>query len=163
VWHCILRNFLKTAMNKLTAIGGGLAGATALTLLHEALRKNDPNAPRMDLLGMTALSKLLNRIGKTPPGHDKLFGWTMAGDIISNTIYYSAAAIGSEKQLWLRGLFLGLSAGIGAVLLPKPMGLNAAYSSRTTETKLLTVGLYLFGGLVTAAAISFLHRKKASV
>ena len=147
-------------MEKIIALGSGLAGATALTLLHETIRKSNAVAPRMDLLGMNALSKLIRNFDKNPPDRDKLFLITMAGDIISNTIYYSAAGIGKKKNTWLRGAVLGLSAGIGAVLLPKPLGLNETYSNRTTQTQLMTVGIYLFGGLVTAAALNLFSKKK---
>ncbi|MEO6069239.1 MAG: hypothetical protein ABIN57_04050 [Chitinophagaceae bacterium] len=145
-------------MEKLIAIGGGLAGAAALTLLHETIRHQDSDAPRMDLLGMSALSKLLHKLDTTPPGRDKLYLMTMTGDLLSNTIYYSAAGLGGQKNVWLNGAFLGLSAGLGAVLLPKPMRLNEGYSGRTTKTKIITVGLYLFGGLVSAATISLLKK-----
>jgi hypothetical protein len=40
-----------------TAIAGGFAGATALTIIHQLLRFIHKDAPRMDLLGMEALAK----------------------------------------------------------------------------------------------------------
>jgi hypothetical protein len=42
--------------------------------------------------------------------------------------------------------------GIGGVLLPKPMGLNEEASNKTTQTKILTISLYLLGGIVASAA-----------
>jgi len=147
-------------METSTSIASGLAGATALTLLHESIRRVDPDAPRMDLLGMNALSNILKSMHTKPPTSNKLYWITMAGDMVSNSVYYSAVGIGDKKNVWLRGAFLGLSAGIGAVLLPKPLGLNESYSNRTTETKVLTVGLYLFGGLLTAAVCTLLAKKK---
>jgi H+/Cl- antiporter ClcA len=82
----------------------------------------------------------------------------MAGDLISNTLYYSLAGLGNKKNLLLRGSLLGALAGIGAVLLPRPLGLNETYSNRTTKTKFMTVGLYLFGGIVAAEVIHLLKR-----
>ncbi len=147
-------------MKSTPALGSGLAGAITLTLIHEAMRKINPKAPRMDLLGMTALSKLLKSIGKNPPARNKLYLWTMAGDILSNSLYYSLTGVGKNKDALLRGSLLGLSAGVGAVLLPKPLHLNEAYSNRTNQTKLLTVGLYLVGGLVAAAMLRTIHKKE---
>ena len=52
-------------MKAIYALEGGVAGAAALTLLHETIKKTVPNAPRMDLLAMNALSKgtfLLDRL-----------------------------------------------------------------------------------------------------
>lgn len=137
-------------MKLLSAIGGGLIGAATLTLLHETIRRINRNAPRMDRLGMEAIGKTLVAVKLPVPEEDNLFRITMAGDIISNSLYYSVAAIGDEEKIVLRGILLGLAAGLGAVYLPKPMGLSEKPSSRTLETKLMTVGLYLTGGLVAS-------------
>ena len=42
-------------MAGLTAIGSGLAGALALTAVHETARQQVATAPRMDMLGMQAI------------------------------------------------------------------------------------------------------------
>jgi hypothetical protein len=139
-------------MKLASAIGGGFAGALTLTLLHETIRRFNANAPRMDQLGMEAIGKSLEAVNVPAPEEDNLFKITMAGDIISNSLYYSAASIGDEKRVILRGTLLGLAAGFGAVYLPKPLGLSEAPSNRTSETKLMTVGLYLVGGLVASIA-----------
>jgi hypothetical protein len=147
-------------MKPKSAAGGGLAGAIALTLIHEGLRRINPKAPRMDLLGMNALSNLIKGAGKEPPAKDKLYGWTMAGDVLSNSLYYSLTGVGHKKGALLRGGLIGLAAGAGAVLLPRPLGLNEAYSNRSTQTKLLTVGLYIAGGLVSAGVLRLLHKRE---
>ena len=143
-------------MKTIASLGGGLAVA----LIHESIKKIVPKAPRMDLLGMNAISKGLNAAGiKTPTG-TKLFTMTLAGDILSNAIYYSLAGVGNEKNIWLKSSLLGLAAGIAAVTLPEPLGLKEKYSNRTTETKLLTVGLYVAGALITTAVAKSLAKKK---
>ena len=143
---------------KASAVLGGLAGATALTIMHESLKKIDPKAPRMDLLGMMALSKILRNVGKNPPGTNKLYLYTIAVDLLSNALYYSLAGIGTNKGVLPKGAVLGLAAGLGALLLPKPLHLNEAYSNRTTHTQVLTVAYYLVGSLVAAALIKRLRR-----
>jgi hypothetical protein len=145
-------------MRLLSAIGGGVAGATVLTLLHETIRKLIPEAPRMDQLGMEAISKTLQSTEIDVPEEDTLFEITMAGDMISNSLYYSLAAIGDEKKGMIRGALLGLAAGFGAVYLPKPLGLNPEPSNRTAGTRLMTVGLYLAGGLAASATGLLLER-----
>jgi len=147
-------------MKKLSAIEGGATGALALTLIHETVRKLDPKAPRMDLLGMNAISKLLKSMGQDTPEKNKLFIWAMVGDLISNSLYYSLAGLGSKKNVLQRGILLGLGAGLGAVLLPKPLELNEAPTNRTTKTKALTIGLYLIGGIVAAAIIKQMENKR---
>ena len=147
-------------MKATTALAGGLAGAATITLIHESIKRVVPEAPRMDRLGMQAISNGLKKAGKKVPKEETLFTVTMAGDLLSNAIYYSAAAIGSEKNIWIRGSALGLAAGLGAVLLPGPLGLNPKYSNRTVATQVMTVGLYVTGALVATAVIKLLNKKK---
>lgn len=147
-------------MKPIASLGGGLAGACAVTLIHESVKKIIPKAPRMDLLGMNAISKGLNAAGKKTPSGSKLFAIALTGDLLANSLYYSVAGIGNEKNIWLRSAALGLAAGLGALLLPGPLGLEAKHSNRTTTTKLMTVGLYVAGAVVTTAAIKMLAKKK---
>jgi hypothetical protein len=147
-------------MKTIASLGGGLAGACAVTLIHESVKKIVPKAPRMDLLGMNAISKGLNAAGiKTPTGN-KLYTMALAGDILSNSLYYSLVGAGSEKNIWLKSSLLGLAAGVAAVSLPGPLGLEERHSNRTTETKLMTVGLYVAGALVATAITKLLAKKK---
>lgn len=130
-----------------------------MTLLHQGLRQITPDAPRMDILGMRALAKGLRKADIESPKGDKLYNITMLGDLIGNGLYYSAIAIGDDSSsIWLRGSILGLLAGIGGVALPGPMGLGSRPSSRTRATQLLTVLLYLKGGLVTALVYRFFRQ-----
>jgi hypothetical protein len=136
------------------ALVSGLAGAVALTIAHETLRRLVPEAPRMDVLGMRAISKTMKKAGAQPPAGSDLRAWAMAADVVSNSLYYSLA--GTGKSAWVRGSLLGAGAGAGAVLLPGPMGLGSDPSNRTNSTRAMTVGLYLMGGLVAAAVGSAL-------
>ena len=147
-------------MKTIAALGGGLAGAAAVTLLHETVRRIVPEAPRMDLLGKQALSKGLNAAGWKKPDEKKLFTWALAGDLLSNSLYYSLAGVGKENNAWARSTALGLAAGLGAVLLPGPMGLENRYSNKTLSTKLMTVGLYVAGALVTTLVMKMVEKKK---
>lgn len=139
---------------------GGVAGAAAVTLIHEAVKRIVPNAPRLDLLGMNALSKGIKAVGANTPSERKLYGLSLTGDLLSNAIFYSFAGIGKKENALLKGAVLGLCAGVGAVLLPQPLGLPAKHSSRTLETKLMTIGLYVAGGLIAAGVMKLLDRKK---
>lgn len=135
----------------LLATGSGLTGAAIVNVLHETIRKQVPDAPRVDLLGMQALEKMLFYAGKRRPGHKKLRRWTLAGDILSNTLYYSWIYSPSRPKSWKKGVLLGTAAGLGAVLLPGPLHLNKKTTNRSNKTRLMTVGLYLIGALTTAA------------
>ena len=145
-------------MKLLAAIGGGLAGAVAVTLIHEIVKRVESDAPRMDLLGMDALSKILRHSDQPVPDNDTLFKATLASDIISNAAYYSFA-VASNKRIWTGGTLLGLAAGIGAVVLPKQLGLNPTYSNKTAKTQIITTSLYLAGGIIASAVAKALNRK----
>lgn len=147
-------------MKLVKALIGGFAGAIALNLLHETVRRFDRQAPRVDLIGEEALSKGLKAVGIDPPQGDKLYAATLAGDIFSNGLYYSAIGIGAPKFLWIRAAVIGLSAGIGALELPEPMGLDDTPVTRSERTEVMTVSWYLFGALVTAAVLTALKDKK---
>ena len=144
-------------MKSTKTFGSSLAGALAVSAFHETIRRFTPKAPRMDLLGMQAITALLNKGGLKQPSKGKLFAYALAGDIVSNAIYYSLSSSKKPKNVWVKGAVLGTAAGLGAIMLPKPLGLKEEYSNRTTQTKLITFGLYLAGGLITAALMS---RKK---
>jgi hypothetical protein len=146
-------------MKAIASLGGGLVGAAAVTLIHESVKRVVPTAPRMDLLGMNALSKGLKGAGLKTPNETQLFVAAMAGDILANSLYYSLAGVGKEKNIWWRSAALGLAAGIGAVTLPGPLGLEKRHSKRTLSTEVMTVGLYVAGALVTTAAIKLFSKK----
>lgn len=134
-------------MKLVKSIAAGLAGSIALTVTHQLLHKYIADAPRMDLMGKEALVKLADKADVDIP-KENLYGITMAGDLIGNMMYYSLVGAVKKKHAIETGAALGLAAGIGGVYLPNPIGLTNAYSDRTTTTKLLTVGIYLLGGLV---------------
>jgi hypothetical protein len=146
-------------MKPIASLGGGLAGAAAVTLIHESVKKIIPTAPRMDLLGMNAISKGLNAAGIRTPTDTQLFAIALTGDLLANSLYYSLAGVGNQKNMWIRSAALGLAAGVGAVLLPGPLGLEERHSNRTLSTRLMTVGLYVAGAVITTVAIKLFSKK----
>jgi hypothetical protein len=150
-----------TDINKtiLPSLGSGLMGAVALTILHETARRFIPDAPRADILGMRAIKKVMEETDAEPPADDELHGWALGGDIVSNTLYYSLIGLTKPKDALVAGAVLGLAAGVGAVELPGPMGLGTTPTRRTEATVTMTIGWYMVGGLVTAAAYRWLKRK----
>jgi hypothetical protein len=145
-------------MKLVKAFGAGLAGAVVLTATHQLLKSITPEAPRMDLMGEEAITSLSDKANIDVPGK-QLYGITMAADIISNSLYYTLAAWGDSRHMVRRGTMLGLTAGLGAVYLPKPLGLTSGYSSRTVRTSLLTVAIYTLGGLVSGKLVSMLNKE----
>jgi hypothetical protein len=134
----------------LKALGSGLLGACALTLIHETARRVAPEtAPRMDVLGMRAIQKAVRAVDAEPPV--PLHEAALVGDIVSNSLYYSLVGAGSRGDALRNGALLGLAAGIGAVFLPGPLGLGRQPTD-TPTTQALTVAWYLAGGLAAGAA-----------
>jgi hypothetical protein len=145
-------------MKLLNSLAAGFAGAVALTVLHETVRRLRPeDAPRMDVLGMRGLRKLLGKAHAPQPDNDTLFDLTMAGDVLSNGLYYSL--VGSGKHAVRRGLLLGVAAGVGGVVLPGPLGLGEGPSNRTPQTQAMTVAWYTVGGLVAGAVARVLRKR----
>ena len=134
------------------ALGPGLVGATSLTLLHEGARRVVKHPPRMDVLGKRALKKGLRGLGLRPAHGKRLHRQSLAGDLVSNSLFYALVAVGRPKRPFLRGGVLGLLAGLGAVVLPPYLGLGRGPSRARTSTSLLTVAWYTLGGLAAARA-----------
>ena len=133
-------------MKLLRSLVGGLIGSLTLTMLHQALKNNYSDAPRMDLLGEEAIEKGYHAIGAELPDEEKLEKMALAGDIIFNALFFSVAA--TTISSCSKGTLLGIAAGLGGIYLPEKLGLNPEHSNRTIQTKVLTVGLYALGGYV---------------
>ena len=134
----------------LKALGSGLVGACALTLIHETARRYIDDAPRMDVVGMRALSRGLRAVDVEPPV--PLHETALVGELVSNSLFYGLVGVGDPEDGLRNGALLGLAAGLGAVYLPEPLGLGRQPARNSTETNLLTVAWYLLGGLAAGAA-----------
>jgi len=121
----------------------GLGGALALNLVHELIRKNFDNVPEINKVGEEALNKALDTLDVKITDRDQLYAATLAGDVIGNGVYYAATATSGFN------LVSGVTMGLGAVMLPQNMGLDDAPVAETTQKKIMTVGYYLFGAVVT--------------
>ena len=138
-------------MRKDHALMSGVVGAVCLNLLHETARHVVPHAPRVDVLGMRALAKSMRAANQTPPSRDRLYWLTLIGDLISNSLYYSLVGFGKPDHILRRGIVLGAAAGLGAVVLPRPMGLGRQPGQQTPATQIMTFMWYFIGGLVASA------------
>ena len=143
----------------LKALGSGLVGAFALTLVHETARRYIDDAPRMDVVGMRAIAKTLRAVDVEPPV--PLHEAALAGDLAANSLYYGLVGLGSPGDGLRNGAALGLAAGLAAVYLPEPLGLGRQPAKNSFETNLLTVAFYLLGGLAAGAAYQALSADEA--
>lgn len=144
-------------MSLTRAIGSGVAGAMAVTLLNESARRVIPHAPRMDVIGMRAIRRPMEALGYAPPPSRELRKIALGGDLVANSLFYALIGAGAGRHAWRRGWILGLSAGLGAAFLPPVMGLGNQPHRRTPYTQLLTIAWYLSAGLVGAAVAQTLE------
>ena len=130
-----------------TSLASGAIGALVLTALNEGARRGVPHAPRMEVIGMRALSAAVRALGGRPPRGRTLYRETLGADLLSNTIYYGLVGAGSRQTRLSRGILLGAAAGLGAVVLPPMLGLGRSPGSRRPATPLMTLAWYTAGGL----------------
>lgn len=137
----------------LESLIAGAAGAAALTAVHQAARAVTDQAPRMDVLGKRALRGMARQAGAPISGSRDLERETLTGDLIANTAYYALIGAGRAEHVVLRGLALGLLAGVGALLLPRPMGLGDPPNAHNPATQVMTVAWYVIGGITAAGVL----------
>jgi len=137
---------MDSRINVAAALLSGAAGAVSLNLMHECTRKTMPHPPRVDIIGMRALAKLARASGSEPPEH--LRTTALAGDLLSNSLYYSAVGARGPEHAVANGAVAGLAAGIGVLLLPGPLGLGSAEVNRTAATQIMAAGMYFAAGLI---------------
>lgn len=151
-------------MNRqLTSAIGGLAGAAVLTGLTKAMDKLDKKSPHIDLLSMNAIAKVVKGSGLKKALTGEPVKNALAGDLLSNSLYFGLAQGPDTRQTFVRGSLLGLVAGIGALALAKPLGLDTSAVEPDVKTKVFTVAWYLVGGLVAAAVIDLIDRKTSKI
>lgn len=143
-------------MSFLKAIASGLVGAVTVTLINETGRQFIKDAPRLDVLGKRALAYPMMREGKYPPPNKELYWYSLGGDLIANSLFFSMVAFGGQNNALPIGGFLGAAAGVGTVALSEPLGLGDEPVNRTRETEIMTVAYYLAGGLAAAAVYKLL-------
>ena len=140
------------------AFAAGICGAVALTAVHQLARRVTDEAPRMDILGERAIARTIEAAGGVVPDEPSLNRWALAGDLLVNSAFYSLVACGRDPHLWRRGMVMGLAAGVGALVLPRRLGLGDAPASDHLGNQMMTVAWYLIGGMAAAAAGRGLRR-----
>jgi hypothetical protein len=102
----------------------------------------------------------MKSLHKEPPAKDQLQLMAVGGELLCDTAYYGLVGMNGKKGAWMRGALLGLFAGVTAVVLPKPLGLPDTASNKTRATQLMTIGLYLAGGLAAAAITELMEGRQ---
>lgn len=122
-------------------IVAGLGGAIALNVLHQFVKNNYQNVPDFNEVEEEAIDKSLEKINLQVKDHNKLYNATVAGDIVTNALYYTFTPFKMNS-------IIGALGGLGAMVLPKKLGLDNTPIAGTDKKKMITMGYYIFGALV---------------
>jgi hypothetical protein len=144
----------------LESLASGMAGAAALTAVHEAGRKLVPDAPRMDIYARRVAARGMELAGVQPPGANAMHALTLVGDLITNGLFYALVLRGTRQGAADRSILAGALAGIGGVFLPPLLGLGRKPSNATHRTQLMTIAYYTLGGLAAATVFRAAAGKK---
>ena len=147
-------------MNLGKSLLAGVAGAAFLNVVHESVRSVRPDAPRVDLMGRHIVASAFRKQGKKAPDEGTQYALALAGDVLSNALYYSLVGWGKGRSAWLRGLLLGLSAGLGAVKAPDYLPLPKKAVKRQSSTKLMTISWYVLGGVVAGTVAQLISNRR---
>lgn len=145
-----------------SSLVSGLAGALVLTAVHEVARRQVPDAPRMDVLGMRVLRRYVPALQHERPRSSRLHRLALAGDIVANAGYYAAVPGRTATQTWMRAAALGVAAGVGALALPRRLGVGDAPHAASRANQVMTVAWYVAGALASAATARALAPSSAS-
>ena len=85
-----------------------------LNAVHESMRQFVPNAPRVDLIGRQLVARAFLSLDEPPPPDSTEYALALAGDVLSNALYYSLVGVGNYRSAPLRGLVLGAVGGLGS-------------------------------------------------
>jgi hypothetical protein len=158
-------------MKLASAIEGGLAGATTLSLLGETLRNIDGKPHGIN-------SKRIKRRFKKAGSKKKPIKATeqyirLAGDLLGAASLLGFTSLGKKKNAVLRGALLGAAAGMGAVWLNDKThddhrdkvngheGFHATMEAKdTTLQKAMEVGLFTLGGMLAGKMLQGSGKKK---
>src|SRR5262245_33929413 len=142
----------QTSKTTLQALGYGLAGAAAAAIANATERRV---TPRPSPLGQLAQ---LNFLGRRRRFNNLFAKGTVAGNLLSNPIFYNFGRDRSVKRNLLRSALLGVGAGLGSLALPRQKRSLWGARGGRSGSGMKTIGRLIAGGLVAAAASRLINR-----
>jgi hypothetical protein len=161
-------------MKLASAIEGGLAGVTTISLISEALREMDGKAPGANGIKSKKLKKRLKKAGSKKSAAKSTEQYIrLAADLLGAASVLGFTSLGKKKNAVLRGALLGAAAGLGAVLLNdfKEDRQNGKINGHegfpytmlpkdTLLQKAAEVGLFTLGGIIAGKMMQGPGKKK---
>jgi hypothetical protein len=105
----------------------------------------------MDVLGKRAMNRVIEARGQERLREDQLEMPSLVLDLVANGFYYSLACVGGRGRAPTVGTVLGLCAGLGALVLPKRIGLGDPPHADDITNQMMTVAWYTSAGLLAGA------------
>jgi hypothetical protein len=159
-------------MKLASALEGGLAGATTISLLTDTLKRINGHSSGPNVFKSKNLGKRFKKARSKKPLKATKQIIQLAGDLLGSTAFLGLSSLGKKKNAMMRGALLGTAAGLGSVLLNSheekkrhkanghegypPTGV----AKDTLLTKALEVSLYTIGGMIAGRVIEGVGKKK---
>ncbi|MCY7422573.1 MAG: hypothetical protein LH478_12625 [Chitinophagaceae bacterium] len=147
-------------MNSTSSVLDELAKQSPLNLLHKIIRIFDQNAPRFQDLGRKTIAKLADKADLNVPDTDVTQLLDAVSEKATNAI---AGFFGDNKEnAIIQGAALGLCVGVGTVLLQPKEDYFSTEHNGVAKKKLLTVGMYIAGGILASIIVKQLEKNNAT-
>ncbi|HEU4901685.1 MAG TPA: hypothetical protein VFT06_02810 [Flavisolibacter sp.] len=162
-------------MKLASALEGGLAGATTISLLGETLRRIDGSNHQFNVFNAKSLKKRFKKANTKKKGSATKQFIQLAGDVLGSAALFGLTKPGKKKNAVLRGALLGAAAGLGVEFLHgrdkkkaiEKDDLNIlgeeqipAQERHELLKKVMRVGLYTAGGLIAGKVFQLTGKKK---
>ena len=146
-------------MNTKLSFLDNLSSQKILSLVQKIVRLFDPSTPLFEEVGKKRMGLLAAKADLDVPDHEMHDMLHNASETITNKIVGFMGNPDSEN-LVLRGAALGLTAGIGVVLLHDHQEHHLLSAKEKTNKKLMTVGLYVVGGILASIITQKLQKRE---
>lgn len=147
-------------MSSTLSVLDDLATQSPLTILHKIVRLFNPNAPHFNELGRNTIMKLADKADLNVPNNDVTELLERASENATSAI--SGLFGDTGESAILQGAALGLSVGVGAVLLQPKEEYFTHKNYSGSKNKLLVVGMYVAGGILASIIVKQLEKRNAS-
>ena len=137
-----------------------LATQSPITILQKIVQLFNPDAPNFNQLGRSTIMMLADKADLNVPDND-------VTELLERVSEKATSAISglfgdTGESAILQGAALGLSVGVGTVLLQPKEEYFIHENQSGAKKKLLTVGLYVAGGILASIIVKQLEKRNTS-
>lgn len=152
-----------------SAIKGGLAGASTISLLGETLQKMNGHSSQPNGIKGKSLRKRFKKVKSRKSGKATKQFIGLAGDLLGNASFLGLDKLTKKKNAVLGGALLGAAAGLGAVWLNDRDEEHSDGKDGYPFTKMpkdpvlekvLQVALFTVGGMLAGKLVKETSKKK---